>query len=213
MNHRTRNLAAGLGAVACGVAMAGCATESRIEALPPEAVSRAEAPPGLGPAEAARLAEEQLETVEVPVGGVVLASLPASEPTPTPLVAATPVSSLAIGRELVYTIDGVRFPIGVRSLAPRSREILDQVADRLALGDATYFLEIQGHADGSGPEFENERLAHQRAETVRSYLLSRSGLPPERTAVVSLGSTRPVADDRTQMGRALNRRVTVLVLR
>jgi outer membrane protein OmpA-like peptidoglycan-associated protein len=182
---------------------------------PPEAqpAVRAEPEPSPSPAELARMHEEHLESVEVPLEGAVLASLPARGEAPEPLVVATPVSPLGIGREVVYSIESLRFPIGVRAIQQSSREVLDQLADRLALGDAEFYLEVQGHADGSGPEFENERLAALRAEAVRSYLLDRTGLPEDRTAVVSLGSTQPIGDDRTAFGRGLNRRVVVLVLR
>jgi outer membrane protein OmpA-like peptidoglycan-associated protein len=206
-------LAACLAGMAWSFAAQGCSAERLVEPLPAEPLARETAPEGPGPAEVARWNEEQLESVEVPLGGVIAASFLEIAPTPTPLVPATPVSPLALGRELVYTVDGVRFDVGTRALERPARDVLDQVAERVALGDAIFFLEIQGHADGSGPEFENERLARLRAESVRSYLVDRASIPAERTAVVSLGSTRPLADDRTAAGRALNRRVTVLILR
>ena len=61
-----------------------------------------------------------------------------------------------------------------------------------------------------GSPSKNEQLSQDRAESVRSYLVSK-GLPADKTKAVGLGSARPVAENDTADGRANNRRVEIVV--
>ena len=84
-------------------------------------------------------------------------------------------------------------------------------ADRIAAWlkeDPTLRIRIIGHADDSGTPAHNERLAHARAEHLRNALVER-GAPQEHIIVVSAGSREPIADNATEEGRAMNRRVEV----
>ena len=122
---------------------------------------------------------------------------------------------LARGRlagEVVYVIDDLRFAPGSTTLTPESRSILDQLAERLLLEDAGYYLELQGHADAAGSAQANLLTGGERAQAVRLYLHAR-GIPLHRIGAVSLGSSAPAADNRTFEGRSENRRVVVVVLR
>lgn len=65
-----------------------------------------------------------------------------------------------------------------------------------------------GHTDGSGSAGHNERLALARATHVRALLIAL-GAAPERVLLRSAAAREPLADDRTEEGRALNRRVEV----
>ena len=86
--------------------------------------------------------------------------------------------------------------------------------DRLAAtlnADRTMRLHITGHADDSGTPDRNRRLAQARADRLRDLLVQR-GAPPRSIMTFSAGSDRPLADNTSQEGRALNRRVEVEVL-
>lgn len=74
---------------------------------------------------------------------------------------------------------------------------------------------VVGHTDGvplqrSNPLSNNQRLSEARARTIAD-LLVESGVPRGRVRAEGRGAADPVADDRTREGRALNRRVEVLV--
>lgn len=74
---------------------------------------------------------------------------------------------------------------------------------------------VVGHTDGiplqrSNPLSTNQRLSEARAETIAD-LLVHNGVPAERVKSEGRAATDPVADDATREGRALNRRVEVLV--
>lgn len=115
--------------------------------------------------------------------------------------------------ETVYVIDKIRFPPGSAALDDRARSVLDQLAERLRVEDAGYYIEVQGHADGLGSEEDDLRLGRERAEAVRHYLHREKGLPLHRIDAVSLGSGGAAAAEGTPAGRARNRRAVVVVLR
>lgn len=71
-------------------------------------------------------------------------------------------------------------------------------------------VQIEGHTDSVGSGAQNLALSTRRAESVRAYLIERLNLPSERLQAVGFGASQPVADNSTQQGRALNRRVIIL---
>lgn len=73
-------------------------------------------------------------------------------------------------------------------------------------------VEIQGHTDATGSRTKNIALSRDRAEAVRDYLVQR-GVSAERLSAVGFGPDRPVASNRTDSGRARNRRIEFRVVR
>ena len=67
---------------------------------------------------------------------------------------------------------------------------------------------IQGHTDAIGPEDYNQKLSEQRAQAVYEYFISK-GVSSERMQTVGYGESRPVADNSSAQGRALNRRTEI----
>jgi OmpA-OmpF porin, OOP family len=108
------------------------------------------------------------------------------------------------------TLEGVNFEFNKAVLTGDSKPILDQVASGLRKHPRVR-IELQGHTDsvGSGPY--NLTLSQHRAEAVRDYLIAQGVSSAELTAV-GYGKTQPIADNKTAEGRALNRRVVMLVL-
>jgi hypothetical protein len=68
---------------------------------------------------------------------------------------------------------------------------------------------VQGHTDIVGTEDYNQRLSEARARTVTDYLLTK-GIAADRLRAVGFGTRRPLADNETDEGRALNRRVELV---
>jgi len=75
--------------------------------------------------------------------------------------------------------------------------------------DATLRLEIQGHTDNVGAPAANLKLSQDRAAAVKAYLV-QGGVAAARLTTSGLGDTKPVADNRTDAGRAENRRVELV---
>jgi OOP family OmpA-OmpF porin len=70
-------------------------------------------------------------------------------------------------------------------------------------------IEVQGHTDDRGTEAYNQGLSERRANAVKSFLVSQ-GIAESRITTRGLGESQPVADNKTEAGRAKNRRVVVL---
>jgi OOP family OmpA-OmpF porin len=73
----------------------------------------------------------------------------------------------------------------------------------------TYHVQIEGHTDNVGSDTYNQRLSEKRAESIKSYLVQRFAIPPERLVAKGYGKSRPRAKNDTQEGRDQNRRVEV----
>lgn len=66
---------------------------------------------------------------------------------------------------------------------------------------------VEGHTDSVGPDAYNQRLSERRAQAVRDVLVHQYGVSADRVDSVGYGESRPVADNATAEGRAINRRV------
>ncbi|OEC37223.1 Outer membrane protein OmpA [Pseudomonas cuatrocienegasensis] len=66
---------------------------------------------------------------------------------------------------------------------------------------------VEGHTDSVGTDAYNQRLSERRAAAVRSVLVDQYGVAGDRVNAVGYGESRPVADNATEAGRAINRRV------
>ena len=69
-----------------------------------------------------------------------------------------------------------------------------------------YSLSIAGHTDSKGDDNYNLKLSYERAAAARTYMLSK-GIPASRIEARGYGETKPIADNKTAAGQALNRRV------
>jgi OOP family OmpA-OmpF porin len=69
-----------------------------------------------------------------------------------------------------------------------------------------YSLSIAGHTDSKGDDNYNLKLSYERAASARTYMLSK-GIPAGRIEARGYGETKPLADNKTATGQALNRRV------
>lgn len=96
-------------------------------------------------------------------------------------------------------------------LTPKATAVIDGFILKLIEENKGVFLEIQGHTDSTGPEEYNLALGKKRAEAVREYLYVQRHIPLHRMEVISLGSSKPIAENSTREGRSLNRRVEILV--
>ena len=70
---------------------------------------------------------------------------------------------------------------------------------------------VEGHTDSTGTVDVNQLLSEQRADAVREYLIANQTLPADRISAVGYGSERPLASNATGEGRAVNRRIDVII--
>jgi len=107
--------------------------------------------------------------------------------------------------------DEARFGFESFDLSDEAKVALDRFVQTLIAQNKGLYLEIQGHADSTGPEDWNVYLGKKRAEAVMGYLHENYHIPLHRMEVISYGSDKPIADNATSEGRSQNRRVVILV--
>jgi outer membrane protein OmpA-like peptidoglycan-associated protein len=113
-------------------------------------------------------------------------------------------------RGLIMTLGDVQFSTGKSQL----REGVSQHLERLSTFLKSHLdrnVIIEGHADSQGSDQLNATLSKQRAEAVRSYLVSQ-GVDPARINADGKGASMPVASNDSPSGRQQNRRVEIVVL-
>lgn len=86
-------------------------------------------------------------------------------------------------------------------------DVLNSVGLVLKEYDKTY-VDVLGHTDSTGSDSYNQQLSERRANSVANILINE-GIIPERLVVRGLGETYPIADNNSENGRSLNRRVEI----
>ncbi|HWY66910.1 MAG TPA: OmpA family protein [Rhizomicrobium sp.] len=127
---------------------------------------------------------------------------------------ATAAGKLAEGKflySMVLSDDSVKFKADSSKLSPEAQQRLTDFADKLKNDNRNVYLEIQGHTDARGKDTINSRLGEERAEAVRLFM-NQHGVPLNRMSTISYGKQDPVADNKTRVGRAQNRRVVLIVM-
>ena len=111
----------------------------------------------------------------------------------------------AIAETGKFVTNNILFETGKATLKPESMEEIQKVADYMKKNPGARF-EVQGHTDNQGSDKVNDPLSQQRAEAVVKAL-EEQGVDPFNLRPVGKGSHEPVADNKTEEGRAKNRRV------
>ncbi len=104
----------------------------------------------------------------------------------------------------------VFFDVNKFELRPESQVELDQLV-QLLVDNPQVRIEISGHTDNVGKPSDNLTLSNNRAKSVVSYLVGKN-IAPTRLLAKGYGETKPVADNKTEEGRAQNRRTEIRVI-
>jgi OOP family OmpA-OmpF porin len=102
----------------------------------------------------------------------------------------------------------INFDTGKYDIKPESQPIIDQIA-QLMKDNPELKLSIEGHTDNVGTAQNNKVLSENRAKSVMNAVMSL-GVDASRLTAVGWGQEKPVADNRTEDGRAKNRRVEIV---
>lgn len=101
-------------------------------------------------------------------------------------------------------IRNLEFDFAKSTIRSTSYPSLNRVADLLKTKD--FSLKLAGHTDNVGSDAANMKLSKDRAESVKSYLVSQ-GVNPSRVEATGYGESQPIASNKTAKGRQQNRRV------
>jgi len=130
--------------------------------------------------------------------------------TVNPVESLTEVKKEEIKKVLTFATRSISFKTASAELTTGSFGALDQVA-KLLLDNPEVKLELSGHTDNTGNEERNLALSKARAGAVKSYLLAQ-GVDSGRVNSEGYGSNRPISNNETEQGRALNRRVEMRIV-
>lgn len=114
----------------------------------------------------------------------------------------------AIAKNGFVALNGILFDTGKASIKPESKALLDEVV-ALLKNDSALKLSVVGHTDNVGDRKANLELSKQRAASVMRALVA-GGVDAKRLKSDGKGDGEPVADNRTEDGRARNRRVELV---
>ncbi|MBE7373538.1 OmpA family protein [Pseudomonas lopnurensis] len=127
---------------------------------------------------------------------------PTPEPAPAPIVDTEPEPA----PEVVRVELDVKFDFDKSQVREESYSDIRNLADFMQQYPQTSTT-VEGHTDSVGTDQYNQRLSERRAEAVRNVLVNEYGVESGRVNSVGYGESRPVADNATEEGRQINRRV------
>ena len=102
-----------------------------------------------------------------------------------------------------------QFDIGSFVLRTSAQNDVARMASILAQYDKTVVV-VTGHTDSTGSESLNQKLSEDRAGAVRNIMLA-NGVKAARITTIGFGESRPIADNTTNQGRQMNRRVEIKI--
>jgi outer membrane protein OmpA-like peptidoglycan-associated protein len=102
----------------------------------------------------------------------------------------------------------INFDTGKSDIKPESMPIIDQIA-ALMKAHADLKISIEGHTDNVGTPASNKTLSEQRAKSVMNAVIQK-GTAAGQLSAVGWGQDKPIADNRSEDGRAKNRRVEIV---
>jgi len=114
----------------------------------------------------------------------------------------------AIGKVGFVAVPGILFDTGKAEVKPESMPAIDEIVSLLKSNKALK-VSVEGHTDNVGDKKANQTLSQKRAEAVMKVIASK-GIDAKRLKAAGRGDTIPVADNRIEDGRALNRRVELV---
>lgn len=107
----------------------------------------------------------------------------------------------------VLVTESVHFDFDSYAIKPESFPTLDAVGGSLSTEMPEAIINVEGHTDSDGTDEYNQNLSEQRAWSVKSYLVQKFGLDPNRLIIVGYGERAPISSNASDAGKARNRRV------
>ncbi len=102
----------------------------------------------------------------------------------------------------------INFDTGKSNIKPESQAIIEQIA-ALLQAHPELKVSIEGHTDNTGTPQSNKTLSTQRAKSVMNATVKK-GIAANRLTALGWGQEKPLADNRSEEGKAKNRRVEIV---
>ena len=114
------------------------------------------------------------------------------------------------GDEVVIRLKSLDFPVSKSTIPSSEFPLLNKVATVLQDFEGSQ-VKIEGHTDSKGSADVNKKISKQRAESVKDYLVANEAVAAENVSVAGKGYSEPIASNKSSKGRALNRRVDIVI--
>ena len=102
----------------------------------------------------------------------------------------------------------LNFATGKSTIEPESDKQIDEIVEMLKT-NSSLKISIEGHTDNTGDEKSNQTLSEDRAKAVMNAIIAK-GVDKNRLSSKGWGQSKPIADNRTEDGKAKNRRVEIV---
>jgi len=127
-----------------------------------------------------------------------------NDPGPPPDGCPRHYSLIEVQKDQIVTKVQVKYATAKYRVLPESYKLLNQIVQ--AMNDYPKMkVLVAGHTDSRGKQASNMKLSQRRAESVVDYLVTK-GISQDRLQAIGYGPTQPVASNKTNTGRAKNRR-------
>ncbi|HTJ47927.1 MAG TPA: OmpA family protein [Cyclobacteriaceae bacterium] len=123
-----------------------------------------------------------------------------------------PIKVVPVQENVVLSLNNIFFDFDKETLKAESFPELNRIV-KLMKEKPTLQIEIDGHADATGPEAYNLGLSERRAKSVVKYLIEKGEFAKDRIQVAFFGETKPIETNETKEGRKKNRRVEFKILK
>lgn len=137
-----------------------------------------------------------------PVVADTVKTVPPPAPQPAPVAPAP-----APAPQPNYSFTNIQFEFNSGVLKTSSYPDLDKAAEQMKIDPSAKFM-LKGYASAEGTAAHNMELSVDRANAVKAYL-TNSGVSADNISAKGYGESNPVADNTTEAGRILNRRVEI----
>lgn len=119
------------------------------------------------------------------------------------------ILSQTISNELRKGIS-IYFDSNSALIRPEDTKVLFTASNLLKLNPKLYLV-LEGHTDSSGNEMVNQRVSFARANAVKYELTKIYNVNPDQLITKAEGASHPIDTNETEVGRAKNRRVTMIL--
>jgi outer membrane protein OmpA-like peptidoglycan-associated protein len=100
----------------------------------------------------------------------------------------------------------IQFELAKATIKEESFDLLNEIVQVIKDNPHIKKIAIEGHASSDGDDAFNLKLSDERSKSVRQYLIEK-GIPEGALTAKGFGETKPIADNETEEGRVINRRV------
>jgi OOP family OmpA-OmpF porin len=114
------------------------------------------------------------------------------------------------GSSLVISLKKINFAVNKSEIPSPSFALLKKVQSAIRSFEEPSVV-VEGHTDSTGDSLLNKELSERRAEAVKAYLLSNNTTSQEKISAVGYGSEKPLASNKLSAGRAINRRIDIVI--